>query len=69
MNKNIWNLYKESERGKKAIELFTINKGDLFIDKFKGLFQKYSEYLGVTVEDYLQTIQSPPFDYLLKSDF
>jgi hypothetical protein len=52
MNKNIWDLYKESERGKKAIELFTINKGDLFMDKFKGIFHKYNEYLGITVEDY-----------------
>ena len=52
MNKNIWDLYKNSERGKKAIDLFTINKGDLIVNTFKGLFQKYNEYLGITVEDY-----------------
>lgn len=54
MNKNIWNLYKNSERGHKAISLFTfdIEKDDLET-KAKEIFQKYNEYFGGTkVEDY-----------------
>lgn len=54
MNKNIWNLYKNSERGHQAISLFTfdIEKDDFEI-KAKEIFQKYNEYFGgVKVEDY-----------------
>ena len=54
MNKNIWNLYKTSEKGKQAITLFTFDseKDDLEI-KAKEIFQKYNEYFGgVKVEDY-----------------
>lgn len=54
MNKNIWNLYKNSERGHQAISLFTfdIEKDDLET-KAKEIFQKYSEYFGgAEVEDY-----------------
>jgi len=29
MNRNIWNLYKESERGKNAIALFTVSNRDV----------------------------------------
>jgi len=47
MNKNIWNLYKNSEKGKQAFTLFTFdsNKDNLEI-KAKEIFQKYNEYLG-----------------------
>ena len=54
MNKSIWNLYKESERGKKAIVLFSFDseKDNLEI-KSKEIFQKYNKYLGgISVEDY-----------------
>lgn len=54
MNKNFWNLYKNSERGREAISLFTfdIDKDDLEA-KARGIFQKYNEYLaGVDNEDY-----------------
>jgi hypothetical protein len=53
MNKNIWNLYKNSERGKEAIALFTGNKGDYLEDKAKAIFQKHNEYFGgMEVENY-----------------
>jgi hypothetical protein len=53
MNKNIWNLYKNSERGKEAIALFTFNKGDYYEEKVKRIFRKYNEYFGgLNVEDY-----------------
>lgn len=54
MNKSLWNLYKNSERGKESIILFTfdIDNDDLEI-KAKNIFQKYSEYLGgIEEEDY-----------------
>jgi len=54
MNKNIWNLYKSSERGKDAITLFTFDyeNDDLEI-KAKEIFQKYNEYFGgIGVENY-----------------
>ncbi|MBK9256420.1 MAG: hypothetical protein IPM42_13115 [Saprospiraceae bacterium] len=54
MNKNIWNLYKTSEKGKQAISLFTFDskKNDLEI-KAKEIFQKFNEYFGgINVEDY-----------------
>ena len=54
MNKNIWNLYQNSERGKEVIALFKFdsNKDDLET-KAKEIFQKYNEYLGgIKVEDY-----------------
>jgi len=54
MNKNIWNLYKNSERGKEAIALFTFDSSKDYIDtKAKEIFQKYNEYFGgINVEDY-----------------
>jgi hypothetical protein len=53
MNKNIWNLYNSSERGQKAIALFSIKDDDNFEEKMKAIFQKYSEYFGgLQVEDY-----------------
>lgn len=58
MNKSIWNLYKNSERGKESIDLFTfdINNDDLEI-KAKKIFHRYSEYLGGTGgEDYFLDI-------------
>ncbi|MHA3047741.1 hypothetical protein JSO59_010355 [Riemerella anatipestifer] len=54
MNKNIWELYKNSERGKKAIELFTFDgeNDDLEI-KAKEIFLKFNEYFGgIAVENY-----------------
>jgi hypothetical protein len=54
MNKNIWNLYKSSERGQKAIALFTIEEDDDFEEKMRAIFQKYNEYFGgLEVEDYV----------------
>lgn len=53
MNKNIWNLYKNSEKGKHSIELFTFNRenGNLEI-KVRDIFQHYNEYLGgVNIEN------------------
>jgi len=54
MNKNIWNLYKESERGKKAIELFTFNTEDGDFElKVQEIFHNYSDYFGgINAEDY-----------------
>jgi len=47
MNKNIWNLYKNSERGKEAIALFTFdNEKDNTKAKVELISQKYKEYLG-----------------------
>lgn len=56
MNKNIWDLYKNSERGKEAIALFTFDytKDDLEI-KAKEIFEKYNGYFGgssLEVENY-----------------
>lgn len=53
MNKNIWNLYKNSERGKESIALFTFDsEKDSLEAKAKAIFQKYNEYFGGTgVED------------------
>lgn len=54
MNKNIWELYKNSERGKNAISLFAPFKETDFVDvRVKEVFQKHSEYFGGSdVEDY-----------------
>jgi len=46
MNKNIWDLYKNSERGKKAIVLFTFVDGENEVERAKEIFQKYNEYFG-----------------------
>lgn len=47
MNKNIWNLYKNSEKGKQTIELFTFDsENDNLEIKAKEIFQRYNEYLG-----------------------
>lgn len=53
MNKSIWNLYKNSERGKQAIELFSFDsEKDNFEQKAIALFNKYKGYLGgYEVED------------------
>ena len=53
MNKSIWNLYKSSERGQKAISLFTFDsEKDNFEVKANEIFKKYNEYLGgIIVED------------------
>ena len=54
MNKNIWNLYKNTEKGKEVIALFTFDSNnDNLETKEKEIFQKYNEYLGgLSVEDY-----------------
>lgn len=53
MNNNIWNLYKNSERGKDAITLFTFDSEKDNLDtKAKEIFQKYNEYFGgIACED------------------
>ena len=48
MNKNIWNLYKESERGRNAISIFNfngINEDDLE-DRVKAVIDFNKKYLG-----------------------
>ena len=54
MNKNIWNLYKNSERGKASIALFAFDsENDDFEVKATEIFQKYNEYFGgIAVEYY-----------------
>lgn len=54
MNKNIWNLYKNSERGKDAIALFNFESEEGNLDvKLKEIFKKYSYYFGEHIdEDY-----------------
>lgn len=54
MNKNIWNLYKNSERGKNVIELFTFDRDkDSLEEKVARIFDHYSEYLsGEVAKDY-----------------
>lgn len=54
MNKSIWNLYKNSERGKDSVALFTFDsEKDRLEVKAKEIFQKYNEYFGgIDVEDY-----------------
>jgi len=54
MNKNIWNLYKNSERGKDSIALFTFDsENDDLEVKANEIYQKYNEYFGGrNVEDY-----------------
>jgi len=54
MNKNFWELYKNSERGKEAIALFTFDKDNDDLEvKAKQIFNKYNDYLGgPTVENY-----------------
>ena len=54
MNKNIWELYKNSERGRNAIKLFTFDsEKDSLEIKAKEIFQKYNEYFTNNVnEDY-----------------
>lgn len=52
MNRNIWELYKNSERGKGAIELFNFDIGNTE-QKVKYIFRKYNEYFGgLDLEDY-----------------
>jgi len=46
MNKNIWNLYKDSEGGKKAIALFTFKEGEDEVKWAEQIFKKYYEYFG-----------------------
>ena len=47
MNKSIWNLYKDSERGKKVINLFSFDsEKDNLENKLIDIFQQYNEYLG-----------------------
>lgn len=50
MNKQIWNLYKNSERGKNAIELFTIEDEDNLEEKIISIFLANKEYLGNYVD-------------------
>ena len=46
MNKNIWNLYKNSERGKNAIDLFLIKDDDNLEEKIKAIFLFCKEYIS-----------------------
>lgn len=67
MNKNIWNLYKNSERGKEAIALFSFEKDkDNLEIKATEIFQKYNEYLGgLNKEDYFLEYCSSIIDCII----
>ena len=53
MNKNFWNLYKNSEKGKEAITLFTFNENDFVGVKAQAVFQQFNQYFGGSeIEDY-----------------
>ncbi|MDR0872121.1 MAG: restriction endonuclease subunit R [Prevotellaceae bacterium] len=53
MNKNIWNLYKSSARGQKAISLFLFKENEDEVEKAREIFQKTCEYFGgKEIEDY-----------------
>jgi len=54
MNKNIWNLYKNSERGKGSIALFIFDsENDDWEEKAKEIFRKYNEFFGgIGIEEY-----------------
>lgn len=57
MNKNIWNLYKCSEKGKEAIALFTFDSVNNNLEKkAKEISKKYNEYFGGihVEEDFLE---------------
>ncbi|MCO5238022.1 MAG: hypothetical protein M9933_17325 [Chitinophagaceae bacterium] len=64
MNKNIWNLYKNSERGKETIDLFSFDIGlnnakfeDSYLEKKAEIIgQKYGEFLGIEDDDYVGCI-------------
>lgn len=52
MNKNIWNLYKESKKGKETIALFTFDKRkDELETKVKEISEKYKAILGEEEEE------------------
>lgn len=54
MNKNIWNLYKDSDRGKETISLFNLNIDNANPEaKTKEFFQRFNEYLGGNEADFL----------------
>ena len=54
MNKQIWEMYKTSNRGQEAIKLFTFDsENDDLEKKAKEIFRKFNEYFGgSSVEDY-----------------
>lgn len=54
MNKQIWEMYKTSNRGQEAIKLFTFDsENDNLETKAKEIFRKFNEYFGgSSVEDY-----------------
>lgn len=54
MNKQIWEMYKNSSRGQEAIKLFTFDsENDDLETKAKEIFQKYNDFFGGnTVDDY-----------------
>jgi|HigsolmetaAR202D_1030399.scaffolds.fasta_scaffold10243_3 hypothetical protein len=52
MNKNIWSLYKNSDRGKIVIKLFTVHEEDDELNWAEQVFKNYVEYLGEQVGGY-----------------
>lgn len=46
MNKNIWNLYKNSERGQKTIKIFTIDEGKKLLEKVSEIYDFCIEKIG-----------------------
>jgi len=56
MNKQIWEMYKFSNRGKEAIELFSYKDGENEVEWAMQIFKKYNEYFGgEDVIDYCKT--------------
>lgn len=74
MNKQIWNLYKNSEKGQKAIELFTLKDEGNEIDWAEKIFRKYNEYFGgeetvdYCVDNYINILRNIFADKLEPSD-
>ncbi len=60
MNRNIWNLYKNSERGQNAIEIFNFNEHDDLFDKTSKIYDFCSEFMGdiSEKEDFINTLFS-----------
>jgi len=46
MNKNFWDLYKNSERGKRAISIFSIQQGDLLSKVVEPIYDFCRKFFG-----------------------
>ena len=69
MNKQIWNLYKSSERGQNVIALFSSWDEENVEDKISAIFNLCKEYLGgKQEEEHFRTRVYLVFDNILVSD-